>query len=493
MNYETIIGLEVHAELLTASKLWCGCSTAFGNEPNTQVCPICLGLPGTLPVLNEKAVEYAVKAGLALGCRIAEWSRFDRKQYFYPDLPKAYQISQYDLPLCREGRVVITVDGLSREVGILRVHLEEEAGKLVHSGESLHGSEYSLVDYNRGGIPLIEIVTAPDLRSPEEARIFLERLRTVLRYIGVSDCKMEEGSLRCDANVNLRIKDEEGEYRTPIVEIKNLNSFRAVERALTYEVRRQVDEFMEKGRPPAGTDLSRTKVTAGWNEALGRTYVQRQKELADDYRYFPDPDLPPVVLSSEQVEKWRAELPELPEEKESRFRREYGLPAYDAAVLTASRAVADLFEETARLTGDAKMVSNWVMGEVFRLLKGAGDDLEQALRHCSITPAALAELLLFVKNERINANSGKEVLEEMYRTGKAATQIIAEKGLEQISGRDQLAGLVAEVIAAHPGVVEDIKNGKKAAIGFLVGQVMKATKGKANPKLVNELITQSLS
>ncbi len=488
MTVETIIGLEIHAELLTAAKVWCGCSTTFGAEPNTQVCPICLGLPGTLPVLNERAVEYAVKAGLALDCEIAEFSKFDRKQYFYPDLPKAYQISQYDLPLCRAGHVDLqTAAGVSR-VGIIRVHLEEEAGKLVHSGDNLHGSEYSLVDYNRVGIPLIEIVTAPDLQSPEEARIFLERLRTVLRYIEVSDCKMQEGSLRCDANVNLRITADGRTTKTPIVEIKNLNSFRAVERAASYEVQRQYQAYLDgvyRGHPGG-------KITAGWNDAQGRTYVQRQKEEAHDYRYFPDPDLVPVVLAPSQVEGWCRSLPELPAAREARFTLEYGLPAYDAAVLTASRVVADFFEAVARDLGDAKAASNWVMGEVLRLVKEEGMEPDAALPAARVTPAGLAALLRLAGEGKINTNTAKEVFEEMWRTGATAAEIVRRRGLEQISDTGELARIVDAVLAANPKVVADIRNGKASALGFLVGQAMKATKGKANPKLVNDLVRARL-
>lgn len=487
--FEVIVGLEVHAELLTESKIFCGCSTAFGATPNTQVCPVCLGLPGTLPVLNEKAVEYAAKAGLALGCAISLVSRFDRKQYFYPDLPKAYQVSQFDRPLCTDGRVEFMLGGELHVVRIMRVHMEEEAGKSVHSGDSLRDSQYSLIDYNRGGLALIEIVTHPDMHSGDEARLFMERLHTLLRYIEVSDCRMQEGSLRCDANVNLRILSGEQPIRTPIVEIKNLNSLRALERAIDYEAQRQYHEYLDGSWHPG---MPSGKVTAGWNDIESRTYVQREKEHADDYRYFPDPDILPVVVREGQVEAWRRQLPELPAAREARFISEYDLPAYDAAVLTASRPIADFFEAVVEQCHDSKMVSNWIMGELLRLLKEAEDDSEHALLSAPITAAGLAQLLLMVKEGRINANSGKEVLEIMYRTGRTAEDIVHERGLEQISDTDKLDRLVAEVIDKHPEVVTEIKGGKVTAIGFLVGQVMKATRGQANPKLVNESLRDRL-
>jgi len=476
--YEVIIGLEIHAELTTRSKIWCGCSTDFGASPNTQVCPICLGLPGTLPVLNEKALELAVKAGLALGCEINRFSKFDRKNYFYPDLPKAYQISQYDLPLCQNGTVEFEVNGELRKVRIIRVHLEEEAGKSVHSGDNIMGSEYSLIDYNRGGIPLIEIVTAPDLRSPEEARLFLEKLRTILLYTGVSDCRMEEGSLRCDANISLRPFGETGlRART---EVKNLNSFRALQRALEYEVRRQ-SAILDAGERVE-------QDTRHWNEQKGITVSMRSKEDAQDYRYFPDPDLVPVTLTDEQIEAWRRQLPELPDQRAARFVSQYGLPAYDARILTSSKAMADYFEATVEHFGEPKTVSNWVMVEVQRLLNGAGLEFERV----PVSPAELAELLELVKKGTISNNTGKEVLEAMFATGKKAAEIVKERGLEQISDSGELEAIVLRVIAENPGPVQDVRDGKEKAIGFLVGQVMKATKGKANPQRVNQLLREKL-
>jgi len=478
VRFETVIGLEIHAELRTESKIFCGCSTEFGAEPNTQVCPVCLGLPGTLPVLNEKALEYAVKAGLALGCKIARYSKFDRKNYFYPDLPKAYQISQYELPLCYDGCVSFTVNGEERKVRIKRVHLEEEAGKSVHSGDNILGSEYSLIDYNRTGIPLIEIVTEPDLRSPEEARIFLEKIRTLLLYTGVSDCKMQEGSLRCDANVSLRpVGSTELGVKT---EVKNMNSFRAVQRALEYEVKRQ-EALLSAGERVVQS-------TRHWNEAKGVTVAMRTKEEAHDYRYFPDPDLVPVTLSEDQIEAWRCELPEFPDAKARRFVAQYGIPEYDAGVLTASRALAEFFEATVAQFPDAKTVSNWVMGEVSRLLNEKGIEIEES----KLTPGDLAALLDLIRKGAISNNAGKDVLAEMFASGRPPGEIVKEKGLEQISDDAALEAVIDQVIAANPGPAADFAGGTDKAVGFLVGQVMKATRGKANPQRVNQLLYAKL-
>lgn len=475
-EWEVVIGLEIHAELRTHSKIFCGCSVEFGAEPNTHVCPVCLGLPGSLPVLNEKAVEYAVKAGLALHCEIARFCKWDRKNYFYPDLPKAYQISQYDLPICRHGYLDVEAGGQVRRIGITRVHLEEDAGRSVHLGASIIDSPFTLLDYNRSGVPLVEIVTEPDLRSPEEARRFVEELKRILEFIGVSDVKMEEGSLRCDANISVRPAGSD--HLGTKTEMKNIGSLRAIERALEYEASRQIAVIQSGGQV--------VQETRHWDDVAGVTRGMRSKEEANDYRYFPDPDLVPLVLSLEQVEQWRKELPELPAARQSRFVDQYGLPAYDAAVLTSSRTLADFFEETVRLLPDPKMVSNWVMGEVLRLLKAENKELEQS----ALTAAGLAELLRLVKEGVINAASGKEVLEEVFHSGEAPAKIIDRRGLRQISDLDHLRAVVRQVIEANPDAVASFRQGKEKALGALVGQVMRETKGKANPKLVNELIRE---
>lgn len=475
-TWEAVIGLEIHVELATKAKAWCGCSTAFGQKENTNVCPVCLGLPGALPVLNEKALEYIVRTGIALNCDISTVSKFDRKSYYYPDLPKAYQISQNDLPLCRNGHVVYELDGEERTCRIEQIHLEEEAGKSIHAGDNIMDSDFTLVDYNRSGIPLIEIVTAPDIRSPEEARLFLEHLRTILRYLDVSDCKMQEGSLRCDANVSLRPagSDTFG-VKT---EVKNMNSFRAVQRALEYEVARQRD-LLENGEEVV-------EETRHWSEASGSTHSMRTKEVA--YGFLIDPDLPPLHLTEEQIARYGADLPELPHDRRKRFVSKYDLPTYDAGVLTAQKQVADFYEEVVELFADPKMVSNWIMGEVLRLQNEIGG--EDAT--IPVTPAALAELLQLVKKGTIGANVGKEVLEEMFESGKSAGQIVEERGLEQISDTSELQRMVQEVIDENPDPVASFLGGKEQAIGFLVGQVMKKSRGKANPKVANELLREAL-
>lgn len=477
-DYEVVIGLEIHAELLTDSKIWCGCSTAFGAEPNTQVCPVCLGLPGSLPVLNRQAVAYTIKAGLALNCRIASTSRFDRKHYFYPDLPKAYQVTQNDAPLCGRGYVEFELDGETRRVGIHHIHLEEEAGKSMHAGDRLMDAEYSLIDYNRGGIPLIEIVTEPDIRSPEEARVFLENLKSILEYTRVSDCKMEQGSLRCDANISLRPKGST-EFGAKS-EIKNLNSFRAVQRALEYEVRRQ-RELLERGEPVA-------QDTRHWDESRGVTVAMRTKEEEDDYRYMPEPDVPALEIDPAWVEELKAELPELPRAKQRRFVEQYDLPEYDAGVLTADAALADFYEACVAEYGKPKIVSNWMMGEFLRLLREDGLEVTDV----SLTPSAFAELLGLVDKGVISGSIAKDVFEEMFRTGKQASVIVKERGLEQISDEGELAAIVDQVIAEHDDAAANVRAGEMKAIGFLVGQVMQKTKGKANPKLVNELLRARL-
>ncbi|HHV74154.1 MAG TPA: Asp-tRNA(Asn)/Glu-tRNA(Gln) amidotransferase subunit GatB [Thermoanaerobacterium sp.] len=475
MNYEAVIGLEVHAELLTKTKIFCSCTTEFGGEPNTHVCPVCLGLPGTLPVLNKKVVEYAVKAGLALNCEISKFSKMDRKNYFYPDLPKAYQISQYDLPLCKNGYVEIeTSDGVKKKIGLTRIHIEEDAGKLMH--ENVDGS---LVDYNRTGVPLIEIVSEPDMRTPEEAYLYLTKLKSVLEYSEVSDCKMQEGSLRVDTNVSVRPVGSK-EFGTKI-ELKNLNSFKAVQKALEYEIKRQI-KLIEGGE-------TIVQETRRWNEQKGITESMRSKEEAHDYRYFPDPDLVPIIVSDEWKEEIRKSLPEMPEHKKERFVTQYGIPEYDASVITSSKPLADFFEKCVLEYSSAKTVSNWIMGEMMRLLKETGKEVEEVL----IKPHQMASLLNLIDNGTITGSIAKTVFEEMFATGKNPEEIVEEKGLKQLSNENEIREIALKVIEDNPKSVEDYKNGKDKAIGFLVGQIMKATKGKANPQLANKILLEELS
>lgn len=474
MEYEVVIGLEVHAELLTDSKIFCSCTTEFGGAPNTHCCPVCLGLPGVLPVANKKAVELAVKAALALNCEIAGYSKFDRKNYFYPDLPKAYQISQYDLPLAVNGYVDIETEEGVKRIGIKRVHMEEDAGKLVH-GEA---GDYSLVDYNRTGVPLIEIVSEPDIRSSEEARLYLNKLKSILQYTEVSDCKMQEGSLRCDANISLRPKGS-GEFGTK-TELKNMNSFKAVQKALDYEIERQ-RKVLERGE-------SVIQETRRWDESRGITVSMRSKEEAHDYRYFPEPDLPPVVIDREFVERIRASIPELSHERKRRYIDEYGLPEYDAGVLTDSKKLSDFFEECVRKYPNAKVVSNWIMGELLGALNAEDKEIEDT----PLTPDHLVEMFTLMDKGTISGKIAKTVFKEMFETGKKPAKIVEEKGLVQISDEGELEKIIDKVIQENPQSVEDYRNGKEKALGFLVGQVMKHTKGKANPQLVNKLLKGKL-
>lgn len=477
MEYEIVIGLEVHTELKTESKIFCGCSTRFGSEQNTNVCPVCLGLPGVLPVLNAKVVEFAVRTGLALNCRILPFSKFDRKNYYYPDLPKNFQTSQYDLPIAVEGHLDIEVDGRTKRIGITRVHMEEDAGKLVHAG-TIAKSDYALVDYNRTGVPLLEIVSEPDISSPEEAKAYLEKLKAILQYIDVSDCKMEEGSLRCDANISLRPR---GETKLGTkAEIKNLNSFKAVQKGLEYEAARQAEVLDEGGRV--------IQETRSWDDARGLTVSLRSKEQAHDYRYFPEPDLVPIVVDPASVESVRAALPELPDARQGRLMRDHGLSDYDAAVITASRAMADYFDATVAAGADAKAAANWLMGEVARMLNAEGREIDA----CPVGPDKLAGLIGLLAKGTISGKIAKTVFEAMWASGKDAAAIVKEQGLVQISDEGAIIAVVEQVIAANPQSVADYQAGKERAIGFLVGQVMKETKGRANPELVNKLLRERM-
>ncbi len=477
-KYETVVGLEVHAELKTKTKIFCACSTEFGALPNTQVCPVCAGFPGMLPVLNKQAVEYAIKAGLALNSTIADYCKFDRKNYFYPDLPTAYQISQYDYPICLGGYLDIELDGEKRRIGITRAHLEEDAGKLIHQG-SITSSPFSLVDLNRAGVPLLEIVSEPDIRSAEEARIYMEKLRSVLLFAGVSDCKMQEGSLRCDANISVRPIGS-AQFGTR-VEIKNLNSFRALERAIDYEAKRQV-EAIENGEEII-------QETRTWEEEKQMTKSMRTKEEAEDYRYFPDPDLPPVKVDAGWIEQIRKHMPELPEQANQRLISTYELSEYDASVLTLTPETLHFFDESIKLYKDPKVVANWIMGDLNRLLNNANIEISES----KVSPQGLADLLSLIDQGVISGKMAKDVLEEMFATGHEAEAIVEEKGMAQISDEATLLALVDEIVDQNPKVVEDYKQGKKKALGFFVGQVMKATKGQANPAIVNELLKDRLS
>jgi len=477
-EYEAVIGLEVHVELKTNTKIFCSCSTEFGGDPNSHVCPVCLGLPGVLPVLNKKVVDYAIKAALALNCEVAEYCKFDRKNYYYPDLPKNYQISQYDLPLAKNGFLEIEIDGQVKRIGITRIHMEEDAGKLVHQG-NLAVTPYSLVDYNRTGVPLIEIVSEPDIRTPEEARLYLEKLKAIIQYTGISDCRMEEGSLRCDANVSVRPKGQK-EFGTK-TEIKNMNSFKALQKALEYEISRQIEVLEEGGRIIQETRM--------WDEGRQITLSMRSKEEAHDYRYFPEPDLAPVVIDQEWLNEIRSTLPELPDARKKRFVEQYGLTPYDAHVLTLTRELADYYEEAAYGYDNPKAVANWVINELLRLLNAAGKEITE----CPIKPAQIAKMLTLLDKGTISSKIAKTVFEEMFTSGKDPEVIVKEKGLVQITDLGELEAVVEKVIASNPKAVEDFKNGKDKAIGFLVGQIMKETRGRANPDAVNQLLRDKLA
>ncbi len=477
MQYETVIGLEVHAQLNTRTKIFCGCSTAFGAPPNTHVCPVCMGAPGALPVLNRQAVDYALAAALALGCEIQHESIFARKNYFYPDLPKGYQISQYERPLALGGGVEIEVAGERTRVGLTRIHMEEDAGKSLHEG-FFDSDRQTYVDYNRAGVPLIEIVSEPDIRNAAQAAEYFARLRDILVWLGVNDGNMEEGSLRCDANVSVRPVGQAA-FGTK-AEVKNLNSFRYLQKALEYEIARQID-LVSSG----GVVVQETRL---FDSGSGRTHSMRSKEEAHDYRYFPEPDLPPLVVDEARIARVRAAMPELPEARRRRFVSEYGLPEYDAGVLTQSPALAAYFEAVARAAGNAKSASNWVMGELLRVLKERGTAIEQV----PLAAEALAGLVTLVDAGTISSSIGKEVFARMYDSGRQAADIVAAEGLAQNSDEGALAPIIADVIGANADAVAQVRAGKAQTFGFLVGQVMKRSGGKANPKLASELLKAAI-
>ncbi len=473
-NYELVVGLEVHAELNTESKIYCGCRNAFGMEVNTECCPICMGMPGTLPTLNEKVVEYAAKMGYALNCTVNPVSKQDRKNYFYPDLPKAYQISQFDIPLCEHGWLDIWVNGQERRIGITRIHIEEDAGKLIHD-DSFTGT---LVDFNRCGVPLIEIVSEPDLHSSAEAKAYLDTIKSILEYINISDCKMQEGSIRCDINVSVH---KPGEPFGTRVEMKNVNTFSGAVRAIEYEAARQID-VLEDG----GTVAQETR---RWDDIKGQNFVLRSKEDAQDYRYFPEPDLLTIVLDEDKLATIKASIPELPNKKKVRYIQELGLPEADAVLLVETKEKSDFFEAIlAAAPIKAKNAANWVLGDVSRLM----NEQNRSIDDLGINPAQLAEIISLIEAGKISSSAGKQVFDEMLQTGKAPAEIVKEKGLEQVSDTSALQAIVVEVMANNQKSIDDYKNGKTNALGFLVGQCMKASKGKGNPALMKEMLLKYL-
>lgn len=476
MKYQTVIGLEVHAQLNTKTKIFCRCRTDFGSDSNSQVCPVCMALPGVLPVLNQEALSKAIRAGLATGCTIANYSKFDRKNYFYPDLPKAYQISQFDKPVCKSGAIRVTTDKGEKTIRLNRIHLEEDAGKNMHSEDPSVALSY--VDLNRAGVPLIEIVTEPDISSSDEAYEYLTKLKQILRYVGVSDCNMEEGSLRCD--VNISIMPEGAAQLGTKVEIKNLNSFKAVKQAIEFEYQRQCD-MKEYGE----TIVQETRL---WNANKLETYSMRSKEEAHDYRYFPDPDLTPIVIDDAMIEKIRAELPELPDAKSARFEKEYGIPRYDADVLSATRELGDYYEQTVKLGANPKKASNWIMSE---LLANVSDT--EKMSEFRIQPDTLSKLIRLMDTDVISGKIAKMIFAEMLENGGDPEAIVEAKGLKQVTDSGAIESVVDKVLAANPQSIADFKAGKGKAMGFLVGQVMKESGGKANPQMVNEILQKKLS
>lgn len=474
-DYEVIIGLEVHAELSTDTKIYCNCTTKFGADPNTECCPVCTGMPGVLPVLNEKVVEYAVRMGLATNCEISRFSKQDRKNYFYPDTPKAFQTSQYDLPLCEHGYVDINVEGEKKKIGITRIHIEDDAGKLIH--DAYTGD--TLVDMNRCGVPLIEIVSEPDMRSSKEAIEYMQTLKSILEYLEICDCKMQEGSLRCDVNLSVRKKGET-KFGTR-TETKNLNSFKAIQNCIEFEIDRQI-EVLENG----GEIYQETR---RFDDAKGIGYAMRKKEDAHDYRYFPEPDLAPIVLSEEYIENIKNNLPEMPHIKKERYIKEFAIPEYDAEILTMSKEVAIYFEKVANLSNNAKLASNWIMGDFASKLNEA----EITISNSKIKPEQLAELIKLIDNNTISSKIAKTVFEEMFETGKEPKAIVEEKGLVQITDENALQEIVNRVVENNPQSIIDYKAGRDRAIGYLVGQIMKETKGKANPGIVNKMLLEILN
>ena len=479
MKYEAVIGLEIHCELKTKTKIFCGCATGFGAEQNTHVCPVCLGLPGVLPTVNKRVVEFGIKAGLATNCTINKYSKFDRKNYYYPDLPKNWQTSQYDLPIAEHGWVDIDVDGEKKRIRLTRIHMEEDAGKLVHSGTTIKDSATSNVDYNRTGVPLLEIVSEPDLRSAEEARAYMEKSKAIMEYIDVSNCRMEEGNLRADINVSLRpVGTKELGTRT---EMKNINSFKNLEDAINYEIERQ-EEVLEDG----GHVVQETRT---FDPARGITLSMRSKENAHDYRYMPEPDLPPIVTSEETIEKYRSELPELPDARCARLEKEYGLSDYDAGIITSSRAMAEYFDAVVATGADPKLAANWIMGDLAKNLNEDGIDITKS----PVSAERLGKMIGLIMKDTISGKIAKKVFKEMWTNEDEPEKIVKDKGLVQITDTGAIEAAVDAAIAANPKAVEEYKGGKKKAIGALVGQVMKATRGKANPQMVNKMLAEKLA